>query len=238
MRIHCLQHLKNETFGNIGNWISRKGCKFTKTLPYESSFFPAPEEFDLLLIMGGTMSVYQEEEYFWLKPEKEFVRKVIKADKPVLGICFGAQMIADVLGGKVTKNLYKEIGWHKVRYTAAQNDKTLSRIKNLNLPSCMFPEFTGFMWHGDTFEIPACALKLFESKACPNQGFIYNEHVLGLQFHPEADRQWVQNLIRNSGHELVSGKYIQSEKEIYLDIVILASFFNYPFLFHPISPYY
>lgn len=211
MRIHCLQHLKNETLGNIGTWIARKRYKLTKTLPYEDSVFPDPEEFDLLLIMGGTMSVYQEEEYSWLKPEKEFVRKIIETGKPVLGSCFGAQMIADVLGGKVTKNPYKEIGWHTVR---SMEGKSPSDIRSLKLPSCMFPEFTGFMWHGDTFEIPAGATKLFESEACPNQGFIFDEKVLGLQFHPEADRQWVRNLIKDSGHELVSGKYIQSEKEI------------------------
>lgn len=70
----------------------------------------------------------------------------------------------------------------------------------------MFPEFTAFMWHGDTFEIPAGAVKLFESEACPNQGFIYKGKVLGLQFHPEADEKWIRNLIDNSGHELVEGK--------------------------------
>ncbi|MDR7664357.1 type 1 glutamine amidotransferase [Methanosarcina sp. Z-7115] len=211
MRIHCLQHLKNDTLGNIGTWIARKGYRLTKTLLYEDSLFPDPEELDLLLIMGGTMSVYQKEEYPWLKPEKEFVRKVIETGIPVLGSCFGAQMIAEVLGGRVTGNQYKEIGWHTVR---AMEGKNLNKIRSLKLPSGMFPEFTGFMWHGDMFEIPDGAMKLFESEACPNQGFIYNGNVLGLQFHPEADRQWVRNLIKDSGHELVPGKYIQSEKEI------------------------
>lgn len=226
MRIHCLQHLKNDTLGNIGTWIARKGYRLTKTLLYENAFFPAPGEFDMLLIMGGTMSVYQEDEYSWLKPEKEFVRKVIETGKPVLGSCFGAQMIADVLGGKVTKNPYKEIGWHTVR---AVEGKSPGEIRSSELPSCMFPEFTGFMWHGDTFEIPASAMKLFESEACPNQGFIYNGKVLGLQFHPEANRQWVRSLIRDSGHELVQGKYIQSEKEIYIQESFFESSRNLAF---------
>lgn len=211
MRIHCLQHLENDTLGNIGTWITRKGYRLTKTLPYEESLFPDPEEFDLLLIMGGTMSVYQEEEFPWLKPEKQFVRKAIETGIPVLGSCFGAQMIADVLGGRVTKNRYKEIGWHTVR---AMGEKNRNEIRSSKLPPCMFPEFTGFMWHGDTFEIPVGATKLFESEACPNQGFIYNGKVLGMQFHPEADRQWVRDIIKDSRYELVPGKYIQSEKEI------------------------
>ncbi len=130
----------------------------------------------------------------------------------MFGSCLGGQIIADVLGGKVTRNQYKEIGWHKVRSVEGKDQKD---VRNLRLPSCMYPEFTGFMLHGDTFEIPTGAIKLFASEACPNQGFIYNGNVLGLQFHPEADRQWIRNLIKTSGHELVPGKYIQSEKEIY-----------------------
>ncbi len=70
MRIYCIQHLKNDTLGNIGALIARKGHKLTKTMLFEDSHFPDPDEFDSLLIMGGTMSVYQEEEYPWLKPEK------------------------------------------------------------------------------------------------------------------------------------------------------------------------
>lgn len=223
VKIHCLQHLKNETLGNIGTWVSLKGHTLTKTLLYEKPFFPEPEEFDMLLIMGGTMSVYQENEFTWLKPEKDFVKKVIDMDKPVLGSCFGAQLIAEVLGGKVTRNRFKEIGWHKVKFLKGDNRKGDNR-KGGNetgeskiiseLPSGLFPEFTAFMWHGDTFEIPRGSLRLFESEACRNQGFIYGENVLGLQFHPEADRQWIGNLIEDSGHELARGKYIQSEEEI------------------------
>ena len=160
------------------------------------------------------MSVYQEKEFPWLRPEKEFVKKVIDTGKPVLGSCFGAQMIAEVLGGKVTRNVFKEIGWHRVKALAGEN---LNRGRGTisALPADLFPEFTAFMWHGDTFEIPAGAIRLFESEACPNQGFIYRGNILGLQFHPEADRRWIRNLIEDSGHELVEGKFIQSEEEIY-----------------------
>lgn len=212
MKIHCLQHLKNETLGNIGVWISFKGHRLTKTLLYEKPVFPETEEFDMLLIMGGTMSVYQEKEFPWLKPEKEFVRKVIDTGRPVLGSCFGAQLIAEVLGGKVTRNRFKEIGWHRVKALAGENLNIEEEIIS-ELPD-LFPEFNAFMWHGDTFEIPPAAERLFESEACQNQGFIYGENVLGLQFHPEADRQWIGNLIEDSGHELVEGKYIQPEEEI------------------------
>ncbi|KKG09998.1 type 1 glutamine amidotransferase [Methanosarcina sp. 2.H.A.1B.4] len=214
MKIHCLQHLKNETLGNIGTWAALKGHSLTKTMLYEKPVFPEPEEFDMLLIMGGTMSVYQEKEFPWLRPEKEFVKKVIDTGKPVLGSCFGAQMIAEVLGGKVTRNRFKEIGWHRVKALAEENLNNGRGISS-ELPAGLFPEFTAFMWHGDTFEIPPGAVRLFESEACPNQGFIYKGNIIGLQFHPEADRWWIRNIIDDSGHELVEGKFIQSEKEIY-----------------------
>jgi len=224
MKIHCLQHLKNDTLGNIGTWISLKEHTLTKTLLYEEPVFPDPEEFDMLLIMGGTMSVYQEEEFPWLRPEKKFVKEAIDTGKPVLGSCLGAQLIAEVLGGKVTRNSFKEIGWHRVKALAGENKNGENKNgKNENrereiiseLPSGLFPGFTAFMWHGDTFEIPAGAVRLFESEACKNQGFIHGENILGLQFHPEADRQWIENLIEDSGHELVEGKYIQSKEQIF-----------------------
>jgi GMP synthase-like glutamine amidotransferase len=211
VRIHCLQHLKEETLGNIGAWITQKGYTLTKTLPNDKALFPDPQEFDLLLVMGGKMSVYQEAEYPWLKSEKEFIKKVIETGKPILGSCFGAQIIAEVLGGRVTKNRFKEIGWHRVRSLERRDSN--SSISS-GLPFCAFDSFTAFMWHGDTFEIPSGAIRLFESEACLNQGFIYNGNILGLQFHPEANRQWVRSLIEDSRHELGEGLYIQSEKEI------------------------
>ncbi|MHC1755258.1 MAG: type 1 glutamine amidotransferase [Methanosarcina sp.] len=228
MKIHCLQHLKNETLGNIGAWVSLRGHSLTKTLLYERPVFPETEDFDLLLIMGGTMSVYQEKEFPWLKPEKEFVKKVIDTGKPVLGSCFGAQMIAEVLGGKVTRNRFKEIGWHRVKSLTGKDPTTGERIGS-ELPSGLFPEFTAFMWHGDTFEVPAGAVRLFESEACPNQGFIYRGNILGLQFHPEADRQWIGNLIEDSGHELVEGKFIQPGEEILRHEHLLKSSRNIAF---------
>jgi GMP synthase-like glutamine amidotransferase len=228
MKIHCLQHLKNETLGNIGAWVSLRGHSLTKTLLYERPVFPETEDFDLLLIMGGTMSVYQEKEFPWLKPEKEFVKKAIDTGKPVLGSCFGAQMIAEVLGGKVTRNRFKEIGWHRVKSLTGKDPNTGERIGS-ELPSGLFPEFTAFMWHGDTFEIPAGAVRLFESEACPNQGFIYRGNIIGLQFHPEADRQWILNLIEDSGHELVEGKFIQPGEEILRHEHLLESSRNIAF---------
>ncbi|KXS41310.1 MAG: GMP synthase [Methanolobus sp. T82-4] len=203
MRIHCLQHLEFETLGNINQWILSRGHTLSKSMPYAGDSFPDTDDFDLLVIMGGLMSVYQEDGFSWLKAEKEFVKRCLDTGKAVFGICFGAQMLAEILGSKVTKNRYKEIGWHKVRLTA---EKEIS-----DLLSGFPDEFTAFQWHGDTFDLPGKAIRLFESDACREQGFIYGGNVLAVQFHPEVDGKCIHGLVKNCSTDLVDGRYIQNE---------------------------
>ncbi len=161
------------------------------------------QDFDLLIVMGGPMNVYETEKYFWLTQEKRFIEKAINDGKKVLGICLGAQLIADVLGAKVSQNEFKEIGWFPVELT---NDCAAFQT----LPS----QFKALHWHGDTFDLPRGAVHLARSKACENQAFVYDEKVLSLQFHLEATQQSVQQIIENCGDELVDGKYIQTPKDI------------------------
>ncbi|WP_342304604.1 type 1 glutamine amidotransferase [Methanolobus sp. ZRKC5] len=206
MKISCLIHLEFESLGNIKEWAFNKGHSISVTAPYVNSVFPQLHEFDLLIIMGGLMSVYQEEEYPWLKEEKKFVKTVLKSGKAVYGICFGAQMIAELLEGKVSQSPLKEIGWHKVRSLEAfQADDILFHISE---------GIIVFQWHGDTFSLPKGAKRLFESEACPEQGFIYGDNVLAVQFHPEVNEECVDSLIENCSSDFVEGKYIQSEHEI------------------------
>ena len=206
MRIHCLQHLEFETLGNINQWVRSRGHTLSRSLPYESTLFPDPDDFDLLVIMGGLMSVYQEDSYPWLKMEKDFVKKCLEAEKAIFGICFGAQVLAEILGSKVSKNEHKEVGWHKVKVTAV-ND-------GISLLSGFEEEFTALQWHGDTFDLPENTVRLFESEACREQGFIYRNNVLAVQFHPEANEGCLRDLIENCSTDLVEGRYIQGKKEI------------------------
>ncbi|WP_407355720.1 type 1 glutamine amidotransferase [Methanolobus sp. WCC5] len=216
MKIHCLVHLEFETLGNIREWICNKKHALSLGIPAEDSVFPQMDDFDLLIIMGGLMSVYQEDDFPWLRNEKQFVRDVIDSGKAVYGVCFGAQMISEVLGGKVSQSRYKEIGWHKVRSLGPfYEDDSLFHVP---------ADFVAFHWHGDTFTLPAGARRLFESEACPEQGFIYGGNVLAVQFHPEIDEGCVENLIKNCGSDLVEGRYIQHMEEICgRDDLILSS---------------
>jgi GMP synthase-like glutamine amidotransferase len=207
MKIHCIQHVKFETMGTIVEWIAEKNHSLSTTHLYDNPKFPAMDDFDLLVIMGGPMNIYEYEKYPWLRDEKGFIKDAISAGKAVLGICLGAQLVADVLRAKVLKNKHKEIGWFPV-FTIGQEISENSLLNGI-------PErLIAFHWHGDTFDLPEGAVRLFESEACKNQGFVYENRVIGLQFHLEMSNRTIGNVIENCRDELIEGTYIQSEEEM------------------------
>ncbi len=106
MRIHYLQHVPFEDLANIEVWAKEKGHSISVTRLYDDEEPPEIKDFDWLVILGGPMNIYEEKTYPWLIREKEFIGEAIAAKKIVLGICLGAQLIADVLGGKVTRNRF------------------------------------------------------------------------------------------------------------------------------------
>src|SRR5579862_9068263 len=114
LRIQILQHEPFEGAGLIEDWARDRGHAVTIIHVYAHERLPQTQDFDWLVIMGGGMSVNDEDEYAWLKPEKELVRKTIAAGKIITGICLGSQMIANALGKKVYKNTVKEIGWYPI----------------------------------------------------------------------------------------------------------------------------
>lgn len=206
MRVHYLQHVPFENAANIGKWAKENGHSLTKTEIFEGEPFPDIEGIDMLAIMGGLMNIYQYRDYPWLKEEKVFIEKSIEKEIKVIGICLGAQLIADVLGARVTQNPYVEIGWHEVTLNNAGIGSDILRD---------FPKtFTAFHWHGDTFEIPAGARHLASSKACKNQAFQYKENVIGLQFHFEYSQESIEKMLDNCSDELIDAPYIQNKNQI------------------------
>lgn len=206
MRIHYLQHVSFEDLANINVWAKGKGHSITCSRLYNEEDLPSIDNFDWLIIMGGPMNIYEDKKYPWLVREKKFIEKAIKDNKIVLGICLGAQLIAEALGGLVQKNRYKEIGWFPV--SLAQ--EVISKENSFSLSK----EFMAFHWHGDTFSIPKGCTRLAFSDACENQAFEYNRSVLGLQFHLESSIDSVKKLITNCGDELIEGNYIQKPDHI------------------------
>jgi GMP synthase-like glutamine amidotransferase len=207
MKVHYLQHVPFECLGNIECELKKKGHKITSTKLYNEKITTMIKDIDWLIIMGGPMGIYDEKIYPWLLEEKQFIKEAISAGKIVLGICLGAQLIADVLGAKVYKNKYREIGWFPLTVTPETNNTILLKVFSKQVEA--------FHWHGDTFDIPKGAIAIAESKACKNQGFIFDNRVLALQFHLETTPESATGLVKNCGCELDGSQYVQSEDQIF-----------------------
>jgi GMP synthase-like glutamine amidotransferase len=206
LRIHYFQHVSFEGLGSIEDWIELNGHSLTSTKFFESTDLPSVEDIDWLIVMGGPMSIYDEEKYPWLRIEKQFIKKAVESGKTVLGICLGSQLISDALGAKVYQNKEKEIGWFNIELTSAAMDgKLLFDMGNI---------MKVFHWHGDTFDLPSDAIHLARSEGCRNQAFVYYDKVVALQFHLETGWELLLQMIKNGKNELNSGKYIQTEEEI------------------------
>jgi len=149
------------------------------------------------------MSVNDESALPWLRPEKQFIRDAVEKDVAVLGVCLGAQLIANSLGARVFRNNQKEIGWYPIEATPGAVD------------AFRFPEkCTVFHWHGETFDLPEGAVRLARSTACENQAFQIGRNVIGLQFHLETTPKSIHLLLENCAGELVKGSYIQPASAI------------------------
>lgn len=207
MRIHYLQHVPFEDPANIVDWARERGHSLTGTHLYNYEAVPHMDQFDWLVIMGGPMNIYEEQKYPWLPYEKQFIKEAIDHCKVVLGICLGAQLITDVLGGKVTKNREGEIGWLPVTFNAEAFKSPLFK----NFPDSPYV----FQWHNDTFStLGAGATCIASSEACKEQAFIYQERVIGFQFHMESSKTSIHSLISHCGDEMTGGVYVQNEQQI------------------------
>lgn len=203
MRIAVLQHEPDEWIGSMAPWFKIRGYDVTTTMVYLGEPLPQLDDFDWLLIMGGGMSVYEEQKYPWLLTEKQLIREAIAADKKVLGICLGGQMIASALGAKVYHGEQQEIGWHQVN-------------KHHAVAAWCPDSFTPLSWHGDRFDIPAGATAFASSAVTPFQGFCLSDKVWGLQFHLEATADSVPDFYAVTG-EMPQGAYVQSVQQMIED---------------------
>lgn len=205
MKIHYLKHIAFEGLGSMESLFIQQGCSLSNTCMYEDAALPSVESMDALIVMGGPMGVNDEKEYPWLCSEKKFIEAAIKREIPVMGVCLGAQLIANVLGAEVNKNNCEEIGWFPVKNTHDMDDPRVNS----------FPEhFNAYHWHSDTFEIPSGARNFLHSDGCAHQGFIYGDKTLGLQFHLEMMPSNVQAIYQACGQPEKQAEYVQSLDEM------------------------
>ncbi len=208
MHIHCFQHAAFEDPGTILHWAAQNGHTITYTYFFEADYnIPPVEEIENLLVLGGAMNVDEEEQYPWLKTEKQTIRKVIDAGKKVMGICLGSQLIAAALGKAVYKGKEKEIGFFPVTFTQqALAHKCFNHFTK---------EYTVFNWHGDTFDLADDAILIASSINYPNQAFIIGNQILALQFHFEMNETSLKNWQLEDCSELLEqGAYIQNATQI------------------------
>jgi GMP synthase-like glutamine amidotransferase len=182
MKITILQHMESEAPGFFPDILEARGVLFEIHRLYETGEPPARIR-SPLLILGGSMSVHDEKEFPFLAGEKEIIRRYIREGRSVVGICLGAQLIADAAGSRVHPGA-REFGWCEVQRENGGYFKG-------------FPDrMTVFQFHGDTFDLPPGAVLLWRGREVRNQMFLLGS-ATGVQFHPEI----TVPLIREWGHE-------------------------------------
>ena len=213
LKVHYFQHIAGEGFGSCYQFLKQHNAKISATeffaLPVDRSLeieaLPQVEDVDLLIIMGGEMSVNDEVNFPWLKIEKRWLRRYLSMGKPAIGLCLGGQLIANALGAAVSRSEKQELGWtgvRKVNYVPAEC---------FELPA----EFNVMQWHSETFEIPKGAIHLAENDVCRNQMYQIGKNVLGFQFHPEITPETL-NLFLENEEELdhFPGQYVQTQQQL------------------------
>lgn len=199
MRINVLQHTPNEGPGMIEDWANTHGFDLYVYHPYQFGHLPSAAQTDMLVILGGPMS--PNDDLPWIGQERQLIQALLTQNKPLFGVCFGAQQITKTLGYPVTKAPAKEVGWAPVYRQA-------TTVRGIPLKADVLH------WHEEMFEIPAHADLLFSSDRVRNQGFVLNHRVIGLQFHLEPRRNNVREMMVNDYPYLIGSVIHQTAQEI------------------------
>src|SRR5438552_14003031 len=199
------QHDPFEDLGFFAEVLEKQGADYRVIRLFHGEM-PAEEweNVTALIILGGPMSVDEEESFPFLRWEKRIIRAAIDEAVPILGICLGAQLIASTLGTQVFHGPVKEIGWSPISITPhGQVDSLLGYL----------PESaTVFQWHSDGFELPAGAIRLASSVNYENQAFRLGRNIYGLQFHLEVTPRMVARWVDERSKDLAQALYILPDK--------------------------
>jgi GMP synthase-like glutamine amidotransferase len=208
MRLHFLEHEPVDIRrNNITTWAEKKGYSINRTDVSKAGQLPSQKDYDWLIVLGGFQHAWEQQKHPWLIEEKRFISEALSANKIILGICFGAQLMAEVLGGNVYSNAKDEIGWHSVRLNPVGKQSFLFK----NVPEM----FLTFHWHSDHFTLPPGCTGLASSEPTPYQAYTHKDHrIAGLQFHPEYSIEIVRSFAVQYGHQWKKDRYVDSQETV------------------------
>ena len=191
-RVLVVQHEPFEGPGTLAEAL--RGCELRMVRTFAGD--PVPESLaeDALVVLGGSMGVYEADRYPYLEDEMRLLRAAVTDGRPVLGICLGSQLLAAALGGSVAKARRKEIGWFQVDLLPEGRDDALLDGAPVS--------FSAFHWHGDAFTLPAGAVPLAASAMTPLQAFRKGARAWGIQFHLETDAQVLDAMLDSGAEDL------------------------------------
>ncbi len=192
------QNEKCEHLGVFSKILNENNISYQYIKLYEEEEIPNLNDYSAIIILGGPMNVYEERKYPFLKKENSSIKEALKINKPMLGICLGAQIIARAAGAKVYPAKRKEIGWFTLNLTTGGIENDVFRG--------LERQFTVFQWHGDTFDIPSGSIKLAKSNLFPNQAFSIGKTIYALQFHLEVTKKMILEWVNRYEDELVTLK--------------------------------
>lgn len=217
-----LQHTTRNSVGSTRDWLDKNKFSYDILRACDFSSMPLPsvlglvDQYQSLILTGGYMNVDEEHLHPWLTIEKELIKKFLhRADRKILGICLGAQLLAEALGSRVEKHRHWEVGFHDINLHF--QDHTLFDFDGVSMSTADSASsvLKAFQWHGYRFFTPSKAVKLASNEACADQAFIYEDRVLGMQFHPESTKEWILENLKPEVHGTYpEGPYVQYPHEI------------------------
>ncbi|HWR58362.1 MAG TPA: type 1 glutamine amidotransferase [Thermodesulfovibrionales bacterium] len=197
MSVLILKNIPSEGPGTIEDFLREKGIHY-RTVNCQNGDVRKAEDFEVLVMLGGPMSVNEEDIYPFLKTEMELARSFITEGKKVLGICLGAQVMAKALGARVYRGREPEIGWYDVELTEdGIRDPLIKKLAVHPRTGDFYKRFKVFHWHGETFDIPSGAVRLAKSEMYSNQAFRYGDNAYAFQFHIEVTKEMIYEWLKD-----------------------------------------
>ncbi len=188
MRVLIVENIHSTPWGNVGIALEEAQAETVLCRAWQGDPLPEPDGYDAIVVLGGEQSALDDDKHPYLPHLAALMRRFGEADKPVLGICLGSQLLARGHGATNLLGQAREIGWREVRRTeAAADDPVLSVVDDA---------FPIFQWHSDTFTLPESAVRLATNDTATNQCFRVGRASYGMQFHFEANRDVVASWVK------------------------------------------